>query len=278
MKITIWGARGSMPSSGPEIAYYGGNTSCIEVTLADKTLILDAGSGLKRLNDLRKPFDKRIDILLTHLHFDHIQGLGFFDPLFNPKTEFHIWAPASTSQSLQSRLNRYLSPPLFPLHVRDLACDLIFHEIDHTSFEIGPFQIESNFIFHPGPTVGFRISNKNSVFTYIPDHEPALGHGDLQMNRKWLSGIDLAQGANLLIHDAQYTSEEYQQRKGWGHSSMDDAAKFASLAKANHLLLFHHDPARSDDQLNKNFARFKKGNSYNYKIELAVEGTEFELP
>ena len=278
MKITIWGARGSIPSSGPETRYYGGNTACIEVSEEGRHLILDAGSGLKRLNDIRKPVSKRIDIILSHLHFDHIQGLGFFDPLFDREAEFHIWAPTSSTQSLQSRINRYLSPPLFPVHVRDLACDLIFHELDRTSFNIGPFQLESNFIVHPGPTVGLRISNERSVFTYIPDHEPALGSGGLAADPKWLSGIDLAKDADLLIHDAQYTSDEYQGRKGWGHSSMEDAAKYASLAKVKQLLFFHHDPGRSDDELNRHFNKFKKEAPYNYKIGLAAEGAELDLP
>ncbi|MGI9542434.1 MAG: MBL fold metallo-hydrolase [Cyclobacteriaceae bacterium] len=278
MKITIWGARGSIPSSGPDTTYFGGNTSCVEVSYQDQLLILDAGSGLRRLNQSRKPFGKRIDILLTHLHFDHIQGLGFFDPLFDPETEFHIWGPASSSQSLQSRLNRYLSPPLFPVHIRDLTSNLIFHEIDRSVFEIGPLQLESNFIFHPGPTVGFRISSQHAVFTYMPDHEPALGGGSLSTDPQWLSGIDLAWEADLMIHDAQYTSEEYQLRKGWGHSSMEDASNFASLANVKHLLLFHHDPGHSDDHLKANFGEFKMNHHYDCKIDLAVEGMELELP
>ena len=278
MKITVWGARGSMPSPGSDTNYFGGNTSCIEVTDQNHRLILDAGSGIRRLHHMRKPFDKRIDILLTHLHIDHIQGLGFFDPLFSPETELHIWGPTSSSQSLQSRLNRYLSPPLFPLHIRDLTGDLIFHEIDQTVFTIGPFQVESNFIVHPGPTVGFRISSKQSVFTYIPDHEPALGRDGLPTDSKWLSGIDLALDADLMIHDAQYTEKEYQGRIGWGHSSMKDAAEFASHAKVKHLLLFHHDPGCSDEQLREYFDRFKKKNPHDFQIDLAVEGMELELP
>ena len=278
MKISIRGVRGSIPTTGPETSYYGGHTSCTVVSENDCILLLDGGSGMQKFNLLQNTAIKRLDILLTHLHLDHIQGLGFFIPFFDPSLEIHIWGPASHSHRLHSRLSRYLSPPLFPVLLRDLPCTLVMHEIENSSFEIGPFAIESRFVIHPGPTVGFRVSGQHSVFTYIPDHEPALGSIGMNSDKKWISGIDLALHADLLLHDAQYTAQEYKLKLGWGHSSMDDAIKFAALSEVKHLLLSHHDPYRSDEQLNELFADLKQRNNYAFKYELAAEGMTFDLP
>ena len=219
---------------------------------------------------------RRIDLLLTHLHLDHIQGLGFFSALFDPSCDIHIWGPASETISLRSRLSRYLSPPLFPVLIRDLPCKLTLHEIENSSFEIGPFNIESRFVIHPSPTVGYRITGERSVFTYIPDHEPALGTLEIRA-KKWISGIDLALNADLLLHDAQYSAQEYKKKIGWGHSSMDDAVKFASLAEVKRLLLAHHDPSHTDKQLNEIFADLKSRCNYLFDYELAAEGMKIEL-
>jgi phosphoribosyl 1,2-cyclic phosphodiesterase len=277
MKITIRGVRGSIPTSGPDTEHYGGNTSCIEVSEDGWMLVLDAGTGMRRSNTGQPPANKRIDILLSHLHLDHIQVLGFFKPLFDPEMDIHIWGPASNYQSLHTRLSRYLSPPLFPVHIRDLPCKHTMHEIDNSEFEIGPFKIQSKYIIHPGPTVGFRISGKKSVFTYMPDHEPALGRQGILNNRNWISGIDLAADADLLLHDAQYSLQEYKMTMGWGHSTMDDALLFASLAEVKHLLLTHHDPSHSDIQLEELFSDLQKRNKYPFRYELAAEGMEIDL-
>ena len=174
MKISLKGVRGSIPTTGVETSVYGGNTSCTLVAEDDWLLVVDAGSGLQKVGQSELSL-KRVDILLTHLHFDHIQGLGFFPALFNPSTEVHIWGPASATQSLHSRLSRYLSPPLFPVLIRDLPCSITMHDVEDSDFEIGPFRIKSQYVIHPGPTVGFRIQGNQSTFVYIPDHEPALG-------------------------------------------------------------------------------------------------------
>lgn len=277
MKIKFWGVRGSVTTTGDETAFYGGNTSCVEVLQGDWQLVFDGGSGLKKLNAVHQPVAKRIDILLTHLHMDHIQGLGFFKALFEPGMDVHIWGPVSSSQTLHTRLSRYLSPPLFPILIRDLPCKLTLHEIANSHFTIGQFNIQSEYIIHPGPTVGFRVSAGKSVFTYIPDHEPALGEKGIIPETKWISGYNLAAGADLLLHDAQYTAAEYKAKKGWGHSSINDAALFASMARVKHVLFAHHDPFRTDDQLNEMFAAFKIENKYPFKNELAREGMVINL-
>lgn len=278
MKITIRGVRGSIPTADPDTTYYGGNTSCADVTEDGWRLVLDGGSGMRYSNTGPRPDNKRIDILLTHLHLDHILGLGFFQPLFDPAMEIHIWGPASSAQSLRSRLTRYLSPPLFPVLIRNLPCQLHLHEIENSEFVIGPFTIQSGYVIHPGPTVGYRVTGQHSVFAYIPDHEPALGRTGMLKDPKWISGSHLAAGADLLLHDSQYSFEEYPGKTGWGHSSMDDTLRFASMAEVKYLLLAHHDPAHSDAQLNEMFTALQKRNNYPFRYELAVEGMEIELP
>jgi phosphoribosyl 1,2-cyclic phosphodiesterase len=277
MNITIWGVRGSIPTTGPDTKEYGGNTSCIEVDAEGWLLVLDAGSGIHYVNQSPNLQRGRVDILLTHLHMDHIQGLGFFRPLFDPTMEVHIWGPSSNAQSLRYRLGRYFSPPLFPVHFRDLPCQLSLHEIDNSFFDIGPFKIHSRYVTHPGPTVGYRIQDEHSVFAYIPDHEPALGPCGMLHDINWLSGSDLALGADLLLHDGQYTKEEYQYRVGWGHSSMKDAVQFATLTGVKRLILSHHDPMHSDSKLNEIFDHFKATTICGFPFELAVEGLKVKL-
>ncbi|MDZ4793640.1 MAG: MBL fold metallo-hydrolase [Bacteroidota bacterium] len=278
MKIKIRGVRGSIPTADPDTTYYGGNTSCVDVSEDGWRLVLDGGSGMRKSNTGPGPENKRIDILLTHLHLDHILGLGFFQPLFDPDMEIHIWGPASSTHTLRSRLTRYLSPPLFPVLIRNLPCKLILHEIDNSEFQIGPFTVQSGYVIHPGPTVGYRVAGQHSVFTYIPDHEPALGRSGMLNDPKWVSGINLAMDADLLLHDSQYSIEEYPFRTGWGHSSMDDTLRFASMAGVKHVLLAHHDPGHSDAQLNEMYSALQKRNNYPFQYELAAEGMEIELP
>ena len=274
MKVKLWGVRGSIPTTGPDTEKYGGNTSCASVVYDDHLLVLDGGTGIRKCGGAY-PASKRIDILLTHLHLDHIQGLGFFSPLFDPSKEIHIWGPASSSQSLFSRISRYLSPPLFPVLLRDVPCKLELHEVSNSVFDIGPFRIQSAYVIHPGPTVGYRIMRENFVFTYIPDHEPALGSHGMIQNPKWVSGYDLAEGADILLHDAQYTKEEYPTRRGWGHSSISDAGLFASITSAKHTLFAHHDPSHSDAFLEEMLASFKS--SSDISASLATEGFEIDL-
>ena len=277
MKIKLWGVRGSIATTGPDTEIYGGNTSCVTIAHDDHILVLDGGTGIRQLTGSNYPVHKRIDVLLTHLHLDHIQGLGFFSPLFDTTKEIHVWGPASSSQSLFSRLSRYLSPPLFPVLLRDLPCKLYLHEIGNSQFECGPFRIQSSYIIHPGPTVGFRVTNGHAVFTFMPDHEPALGNNGIIKETKWISGYDLAEGADLLLHDSQFTPEEYNNKKGWGHSTINDACLFGSLTAVQRILLAHHDPSHTDTFLDDMFDSFKKTAGAIPPASLAKEGTEIDL-
>jgi len=250
VKVKIWGARGSIPAPGPETTRYGGNTSCVQLTLTDgSTLILDAGSGIRSLGLDIVPGDEPINILLTHLHLDHILGLMFFTPLFRPESKVIIWGPASPEASLEDRIARYMSAPLSPVEVRELPCHPSFRDAETTEWKIGSARIHAASVTHRGPTLGYRVEADGTSVTYIPDHEPGLGAPLAELDEEWISGFDLARDTSLLIHDAQYTDEEYLSHVGWGHSPITDTLTFAQRTNAENLLLFHHDPLHSDDFL-----------------------------
>ena len=192
---------------------------------------------------------RRVDILLSHLHMDHIIGLGFFAGLFRPGLEVHIWGPSSTVLPLRARLTRYLSPPLFPVRLRDLPCRLTLHDVPLGTFEVPGMSVTAELVCHPGPTVGYRLDDGTSTLVYLSDHEPALGARRFPDLPRWTSGFDLAYGADVLIHDAQYADDEYQHHLGWGHSSISQAVAFAVQAGVRHLVGFHHDPWHDDDTL-----------------------------
>lgn len=280
MKVTLWGVRGSLATPGPETARYGGNTSCVSV-LGGKgaMLVLDAGTGIRRLAASLPPTLRRVDILLTHLHMDHIQGLGFFAPLYRDDFEVHIWGPGSATLGLQARLMRYLSPPLFPVHLSELSCKLTMHEVPAGVAEIGEFIVTSNLVCHPGPTVGYRIAESGGgVLTYLPDHEPALGTLTFpQLPRAWTSGAELASDADLLIHDGQYDASEYPGHCGWGHSSLDQTLAFGKFAEVKHLVPFHHDPGHSDDDLDRMTAQALDRSKPGYRVSSGIEGTTIEV-
>jgi phosphoribosyl 1,2-cyclic phosphodiesterase len=277
MIVQLWGTRGSLASSGPDTVAYGGNTASVEIVGADGTILaLDAGTGLRRLGAAIDPFVERVDILLTHLHMDHIQGLGFFAPFFRPSGEIHVWGPASATMELRSRLTRYLSPPLFPVRIRDIDANVVLHDAPDEPVTIGGFEVVAQHVIHPGPTVGYRISADGASVAYLPDHEPALGAEQFPEEARWTSGFDLASGVDLLIHDAQYSDDERQGRIGWGHSSASEAVAFGELAKARRLVLFHHDPSHSDAVLDLLTAA-ARSRATTIEVVAGREGDRFDL-
>jgi phosphoribosyl 1,2-cyclic phosphodiesterase len=282
VKVKVWGARGSVPAPGPETLHYGGNTSCVQLTLDDGTvLVLDAGTGIRSLGVAMPKCEQPLHILLTHLHLDHIQGLMFFAPAFKPETEIVIWGPASAEASLQDRIGRYISAPLSPVDVRELPCNVSFREAERTEWTIGPATIHAASVAHRGPTLGYRVECDGSSLCYLPDHEPGLGVSLADLDDDWISGFDLARDATLLLHDCQYTDDEYPDHVGWGHSSLSDALVFARRTAVERVLLFHHDPLHSDDFLDafagQAVARWEELGGRPDALELAAERREIDL-
>lgn len=277
MRLRLWGTRGSVAAPGTDTARYGGNTSCIEVRGAEGTLlVLDAGTGIRSLGRALGASVRRVHILLTHFHMDHVQGLGFFAPLYDPTVETHLWGPGSTTLNLRARLMRYLSPPLFPVHLRDLP-RLVLHDLPPGDFEVGEFRVRSDRICHPGFTVGYRIAARDATLTYLSDHEPALGVARFPLAAEWTSGYALARDVDLLVHDAQYSLAQYARHVGWGHSALEHAIAFAGLAGARQLVTFHHDPSHDDDTIDRLTAEATASLPDGITVTPGTEGAVFEL-
>jgi phosphoribosyl 1,2-cyclic phosphodiesterase len=277
VKVTIWGTRGSQASPGPDTVRYGGNTSCVELQAQpDTRVVLDAGTGLRRLGTELSPEVRRVDVLLTHLHMDHIQGLGFFAPLFSRDFEVHIWGPGSATADLRARLTRYMSPPLFPVRLPELPCDLHLHDLNEGSVEVPGLTVRAALVCHPGPTVGYRLEGERGSLAYLPDHEPMLAFRRFADTPEWCSGLDLAAGVDVLFHDSQYSDVEYEQRIGWGHSTLSHTLAFARLARVRHLVPFHHDPAHDDDTLDAFFEAATRADE-SFTIRPARESATFDV-
>jgi len=250
LQLKIWGCRGSVPVPGQETLAHGGNTSCVEVLRDDETaLVLDAGTGIRALGlDLARRGTRRIHLFLTHLHLDHLEGLRFFAPLWDARVTLEIWGPRSQVFGLRERILRSFSPPLFPLDFRDVPARVSFHDLPAEPWRAEGISLFADLVLHPGPTLGFRLESGSSSVAYIPDHEPVLAGIDGR-SRDWISGGAIADGADVLLHDAQYLEEEYDAKIGWGHSSVDAAVAYCRAVGAVRLVLFHHEPDRSDAAL-----------------------------
>jgi phosphoribosyl 1,2-cyclic phosphodiesterase len=249
VRARLWGVRGSIPAPGPGAAGFGGNTSCVQVSAQDGTeLILDAGTGIRDLG-AKLVGSRRLHVLLTHLHLDHIQGLMFFAPFFDREAEITVWGPPAPRRSLQERLARYISAPLSPIEIRDLPAKVVFKSAPLVPWRIGGVEIKASPVSHRGPTLGYRLTEDGSSLCYLPDHEPALGQDVSSAKTAWISGHALARHASVLIHDCQYADAEYGARRGWGHSRLSDALAFAARCAPGRLVLFHHDPGHDDAQL-----------------------------
>ncbi len=280
MRARLWGVRGSVPVPGPATAGFGGNTSCVQVTADDgSAFVLDAGTGIRALGTTMP--GRRVHVLLTHLHLDHIQGLMFFAPFFDPEVEVTVWGPPAAGRVLRRRLARYISSPLSPIEIGDLPAQVSFREVPSTPWRIGAVELRASLVSDRGPTLGYRLSQNGASLCYLPDHEPALGQDLATAPADWISGHELAHGASLLIHDGQYAEHEYPAHRGWGHSSVPDALAFARRSNVEGLVLFHHDPSHDDtflqalgDDARAQWSRLGGGGP----LALGREGDAFEVP
>lgn len=250
MDVRFWGVRGSIPSPGPSTAEVGGNTSCVEVTADNRRLIFDAGSGLRALGQtLLGKGPQRVDLFLSHVHWDHIQGLPFFVPLYLPETELVVYGPPAVAGSLRDALAAQMRQPHFPVPFEGLRSSIDVVELPSNStgdsLHLGPFEVRWAPGNHPGGVLAYRVSRDDDAVVYATDTEHRSSGPDAELCR-------LSEGAKALIYDAMYTPEEYSgeadglPRVGWGHSTYEAAADIAKTAGVDEILLFHHDPAQDD--------------------------------
>jgi phosphoribosyl 1,2-cyclic phosphodiesterase len=251
MYVRFWGTRGSIATPGPQTTRYGGNTSCVEVRTDDGTLIiLDCGTGaralgLHLLRSEERPL--RLHLLTSHTHWDHIQGFPFFDPIFLPDTELYLYAPQHFQHSLEEALAGQMRDPYFPVKFDDLRSLMHYTELGEGCFWIDHVRVETQYLNHTAPTIAYRLSSGSATIAYVTDHEPfwvpTAGTFQHPGDRRH---IEFLKGADLIIHDAQYTQEEYCGKVGWGHSTVEYATDVALAAGAARLALFHHDPGHDD--------------------------------
>jgi phosphoribosyl 1,2-cyclic phosphodiesterase len=279
VRARIWGCRGSLAAPGPTTLRYGGNTSCVEVTTdAGTRIVLDAGTGIRGLGaTFAGAEDEPVHLLLTHLHLDHIEGLGFFAPIWTPGRKIFVWGPPSPLLELRRRVARYFSPPLFPVDLGDIPCDVVFADAGPEPWTIGDVTVTAHPVQHPGPTVAYRLESGGRSLTYLPDHEPAVGVPLASLETSWISGMEAASSVDVLLHDAQYRDDEYASRVGWGHSTVSHAVEFASRAEVRRLVLVHHDPARDDDALERLGAEAARLANGVASVEVGYEGMTLEI-
>ena len=284
-RVRFWGVRGSIPTPGFETARYGGNTSCVTVEPdpapeggPTELFVLDAGSGLRVLGlDLlkQKRLPVRAHVLLTHTHWDHIQGFPFFAPAFIPGNELTVYGAAGSEEDLQATLAGQMLHRYFPVSLEQLGATIRFADAQPGVLEVGPARVTVAPLNHPGKTVGYRLELDGCSVAYVTDCEPLGSPPDLQIDPGVLA---LARDADVLIHDAQYTDAEYPSKVGWGHSPVSFVVNVAKEARAKKLVLFHHDPLRADDQLDSLLAQAREcAAGSGVEVVAAAEGTTLTL-
>ncbi|MBF0551434.1 MAG: response regulator [Deltaproteobacteria bacterium] len=259
IKVTFWGVRGSIPAPAKNSVQYGGNTSCVEVRLGSGSIIVfDAGTGIrelgKTLNNQR--INSRIHIFLTHQHWDHIQGFPFFKPAFKPGNKLTLYSGQGIDT--QRAITGQMDQPYFPIPLRTMGASVDFRNLAEREYSIDDFKIRAINLLHPGKTLGYRLTKEDKSIAYITDNELPTSGRDLNAGELDLATMDyyhkltdFCQGVDLLIHDSQYTNEEYQAHRGWGHSTFQAALELALDAKVKRFALYHYDPDRTDDQINE---------------------------
>jgi phosphoribosyl 1,2-cyclic phosphodiesterase len=249
VNVTFYGVRGSTPCPCDGNQRYGGNTSCVGIEVPGHEPIgLDLGTGLRFWGE-HLPDDGTFHghALVTHLHWDHVQGLPFFVPINRPGASLDIYGPRQDDQSVEEHFNEFMCPPYFPVTLEALAGEIRFHDLADDDVAIGDAKVKSRYIPHVGPTLGYRVDIAGSSIAYIPDHQQPLD-GSFSVAE---SVLELCDGVDLLIHDAQYTPDEFVKKAHWGHCTIAYALHVARVSGAKRLALFHHDPDHHDDDIDR---------------------------
>jgi phosphoribosyl 1,2-cyclic phosphodiesterase/CheY-like chemotaxis protein len=286
MRVRFWGTRGSIPKPGPDTVRYGGNTSCVEVRTASGVLIvLDCGTGAHGLGQalLAEPQGpRRGHVLISHTHWDHIQGLPFLAPLFDPAFEWDIYGPRGLGPSIRETLAGQMQYTYFPITIEQFAAKVRYHDLVEGTFEIDDVRIAAHYMNHPALTLGYRIEADGATVVYATDHEPHspdLAHGERPpQSADECRYADFVEGADLLIHDAQFTLGEYDRHRGWGHSPVEFAVDLAAAGKVHRLALYHHDPLRDDAGVDAIVEQARqRANGTGVEVFGAAEGLTVEL-
>lgn len=297
MKVTFWGTRGSVPSPGKDTVRYGGNTPCVEIRLPDNNLVIfDAGTGLRGLGDalIARGESVKAVIAVSHPHWDHIQGFPFFKPAFIPGNEFTIVGAQTKQLSLRQMLASQMDKVFFPVQLNELKARIRFHAVREETIPVFGGSLTSMFVNHPSFSLGYRFTVGGRSLVYISDNEPfdrevarSLKNVDKHVVGKYMKQkgdpnqrvYDFARGADILIHDATYTPEEYVNHVGWGHSHYLFTLKVASEAQVKKLVLFHHDQSRNDDRVDdivQICLKEIKNRKYKFECIAAAEGLELD--
>jgi phosphoribosyl 1,2-cyclic phosphodiesterase len=272
MQIKFWGVRGSTPTPQAENLRYGGNTSCVEVRLGESIFIFDCGTGFRSLGQsLQREFEGRTlsaHIFVSHFHWDHIQGIPFFSPLYDKAENHFLFHSSSRTRSLKRVMEEQMAAPYFPVGMSEMKAQRGFYDIEPGRVKLDDVTVEALPLNHPQGCMGFRLESKQGVLVYATDNEPGDGAFDKNVRK-------LAAGADVLIYDSQYLPEEYQARKhGWGHSHWREAINVVMESGAKELVLFHHDPDHDDRCLDQ---VVKEARNYYPKVRAAAEGMEIVL-
>lgn len=299
--LKFWGVRGSHPTPQSANLGIGGNTACIELVIEDQTIILDAGAGIIPLGNYLMSGGKprKLLILLTHYHWDHIQGLPFFVPAYVPDWELDFFGPGGNPKSIEEGIRAQMSPPHFPAEIEEWRSEINILELNDGKLRYGDVEIIPFSVHHPGQTFGYKIEWRGKTIFYVPDNELEYLYNTVEKKREkgeldpesYEMMLELAnednnatiaqfKNADILIHDSQYFPEEYKMKRGWGHSTYEATLRNAIKAGVKNLFLFHHDPNHSDDQLQEMMKSIdllikSKGNQINCR--LATEGTTITL-
>jgi phosphoribosyl 1,2-cyclic phosphodiesterase len=287
MRIRFWGTRGSLPKPGPDTLRFGGNTSCVEIETGTGSLvIIDSGTGIHGLGQqltARAGSPLRGSILISHTHWDHIQGLPFFAPLFEARNEWDIYAPKGVGRSIQDTLAGQMQYAYFPVRLDQMGATIRYHELIEGEFEIGDATVKTRYMNHTAVTLGFRLEADGAAVVYASDHEPfqrRLASGEGRIEGQDRGHCEFLHQADLVVHDGQFTFAEYRDKIGWGHSTMEYAVAVCQAAGAARLALTHHDPLRKDTDLSRiidDIRSRKSGSKPALEIFGAAEGQELEL-